>query len=260
LTEEGVRLQKYLARAGVASRRACEGMIADGRVRVDGQLITEPGTRVRAGSVVELDGHRVQPAPARWVALHKPPGYVCTRKDPQGRPTVYSLLPESMRQLFHVGRLDLMTEGLLLFTNEGELAHRVLHPRHRTLRRYEVVLHGPSPSDLVHHLLRGVELEDGMAAADTAGLAPGQDAGAPLLTIEIHEGRNREIRRMMDALGVKIRSLKRVTLGPIELGELSLGGWRELSAEEVDALRAIATASGERSAEQENTDGSEAWT
>lgn len=260
MTEGGVRLQKYLARAGVASRRACEELIADGRVRVDGRLVTEPGTRVRAGSVVEVDGRRVRPAPARWVTLHNSPGYVCTREDPQGRPTVYSLLPESMRQLFHVGRLDLMTEGLLLLTNEGELAHRVLHPSHRTPRRYEVVLHGPSPSDLVDRLLSGVELEDGMAAADRASLASGPDAGAPLLAIEIHEGRNREIRRMMDALGVKIRSLKRVTLGPIELGDLSLGRWRELSAEEVDALRAIAMAGGERSPEQEDTDGSEAWT
>jgi 23S rRNA pseudouridine2605 synthase len=165
-----------------------------------------------------------------------------------------------MGQLFHVGRLDLMTEGLLLLTNEGELAHRVLHPSHRTPRRYEVVLHGPPPSDLVDRLLSGVELEDGMAAADRASLAPGPDAGAPLLAIEIHEGRNREIRRMMDTLGVKIRSLKRVTLGPIELGDLSLGRWRELSAEEVDELRAIVMAAGERSPEQEDTDGSEAWT
>ncbi len=259
MTEGGVRLQKYLARAGVASRRACEELIADGRVRVDGRLVTELGTRVRAGSVVELDGRRVRPARARWVALHKPSGYVCTREDPQGRPTVYRLLPESMRQLFHVGRLDLMTEGLLLLTNEGELAHRVLHPSHRTPRRYEVVLDGPAPSHLVDRLLSGVELADGMAAADAASLAPGPEAGAPLLAIEIHEGRNREIRRMMEALGVRIRSLKRVTLGPIELGDLSLGGWRELSAEEVKALRAIATAAGERSPEQADTDGSEAW-
>jgi 23S rRNA pseudouridine2605 synthase len=209
--------------------------------------------------VVEVDGRRVRPAPARWVALHKPPGYVCTREDPRGRPTVYNLLPESMRQLFHVGRLDLMTEGLLLFTNEGEVAHSLLHPSRRTPRRYEVILHGPPPADLVDRLLQGIRLEDGMAAADAASLAPGPEAGAPLLAIEIHEGRNREIRRMMDALGVKIRSLKRVALGPIELGGLSLGDWRELSAAEVDGLRTIAAA-GERSPDREDTDGSEAWT
>lgn len=236
MTEE-IRLQKYLARAGVASRRACEELIAAGRVRVDGEVVVRPGTRVTPGSIVEVDGRRVEQPSARWVALHKPPGYVCSRRDPQGRPTVYDLLPDDMRPLFHVGRLDIMSEGLLLFTNEGEAAHRLLHPSSRTPRRYEVALVESPPADLTDRLLAGIELEDGRAAADEARLDPGSGRRAPRLQLELHEGRNREIRRMMEVLGVKIRSLKRLALGPIELGRLRPGEWRDLSEVEIAALR-----------------------
>ncbi len=234
---EETRLQKYLARAGVASRRACEELIAAGRVRVDGEVVLRPGTRVGPESVVEVDGRRVEPSLARWIALHKPPGYVCAREDPQGRPTVYDLLPADLRPLFHVGRLDIMSEGLLLLTNEGEAAHRLLHPSSETPRRYQVVLVEPPPADLTDRLLAGVELEDGLAAADEARLVPERGRRGATLQLELHEGRNREVRRMMKALGVKIRSLKRLALGPIELGRLRPGEWRDLSEKEIAALR-----------------------
>ena len=234
---ERIRLQKYLARAGVASRRACEELIAAGLVRVDGSVVTRPGTRVGPGSVVEVDGRRVELAPARWIALHKPPGYVCSREDPEGRPTVYDLLPTDLRPLFHVGRLDIMSEGLLLFTNEGGTAHRLLHPSSETPRRYEVAIFKPYPLDLTDRLLAGVELDDGPAAVDEARLEPAARGGGAVLHVRLHEGRNRVIRRMMEALGVRIRSLKRMALGPIELGGLRPREWRDLSDVEVEALR-----------------------
>lgn len=244
MTDRGTRLQKYLARAGVASRRACEELIAAGRVRVDGEIVTRPGTRVRPGSAVEVDGRPLTPAAARWVALHKPPGYVCTRKDPRGRPTIYDLLPPTLGPLFHVGRLDMLSEGLLLLTNEGDAAHRLLHPSSQTPRRYEVGLGEPVPPGLVERLLSGVELDDGLAAADRAHLR--KSRGGAVLLIELHEGRNREIRRLMARLDVGIRYLKRLALGPIELGELAPGDWRDLSSAEAAALRDAAASDPDR--------------
>lgn len=236
-----MRLQKYLSRAGVASRRASEEIIVEGRVRVDGRVVTELGTRVDpASSVVEVDGRRVRLQPARWLALHKPPACLCTRDDPEGRRTVYDLLPAGSAGLFHVGRLDYMSEGLLLLTNEGGVAHRLLHPSAETPRRYEVEIGEPVPPRLVRTLLEGIELEDGPAAADAAALLPGQEPGEKRLLITLHEGRNREIRRLMDALGVEIHRLRRLSFGPIELGDLPAGAHRALTEDEVGSLRATA--------------------
>lgn len=236
----GVRLQKYLARAGVASRRASEELIRQGRVRVDGREVSEPGVRVDPESaVVEVDGETVERSPARWVSLHKPPGYVCTRSDPEDRPTVYDLLPAELEELFHVGRLDLMSEGLLLLSNEGDVSHHLLHPSTGVERRYEVGIVGDGPPDLPERLLAGVQLEDGPAAADAASLLPGGEEG-PVLLLTLHEGRNREIRRMLAAVGVGIRYLKRTALGPIRLGDLPRGDWRDLGEEEVAELRSLA--------------------
>lgn len=234
-----MRLQKFLSRAGVASRRAAERLIEAGRVSVDGRVVTELGTRVASGeAVVEVDGRRAELGPAAWLALHKPSRTLCTRDDPAGRPTVYDLLPDGPPQeLFHMGRLDFMSEGLLLLTNEGDVAHRLLHPRNETPRRYEVALDEPVPPDLAPRLLRGVELEDGPAAATAAAVLPGREAGEKLLLVTLTEGRNREIRRMMERVGVGIRSLKRIAFGPIELGDLRPGEHRALSGEEVEALR-----------------------
>lgn len=237
-----MRLQKYLSRAGVASRRKSERLIEAGRVRVDGRVVTELGVRVDpASAVVEVDGRRVELAPPLWVALHKPPGYLCSRFDPRGRPTVYDLLPPgAYQQLFHVGRLDYMSEGLLLLTNEGDVAHGVLHPSGETPRRYVVALLEPVPEDLPARLLAGVPLEDGPAAADRARFVADAAPGERRLSVVLHEGRNREIRRMMEALGVRIASLKRVALGPIELGDLPPGEHRRLTDEEMGRLHAEA--------------------
>lgn len=236
-----VRLQKFLARAGVASRRASEELIRDGRVRVDGATVTEMGVKVDPDRVrVTVDGEVVERQPARWIALHKPPRYLCTRDDPEGRPTVYDLLPEGpLQDLFHVGRLDFLSEGLLLLSNEGDVAHRLLHPSSGTPRRYEVEL-VDAPPELAERLLAGVELEDGPASADAAGLLPaGPEEPGPTLLLTLREGRNREIRRMLDALDVDVRRLRRLAFGPVELDGLAPGEWRELAAEEIESLREI---------------------
>lgn len=246
MTGGGMRLQKYLSRAGVASRRASEELIRQGRVAVDGTVVTRMGFRVDPErSTVTVDGREVRPSPPRWIALHKEPGCLCTRSDPAGRPTVYDVLPDDMEELFHVGRLDYMSEGLLLLTNQGDLAHRLLHPSTEVQKRYEVGLVDPAPPGLARRLLEGVELEDGPAAADAASLLPpGTDREGTVLLVTLHEGRNREIRRMLDALGVRIRYLRRTAFGPIELGRLSPGSWRELTPDEVAALSRRASEDG----------------
>ena len=242
---EVVRLQKFLARAGVASRRASEGLIEEGRVAVDGVTVDTLGARVDPEtSVVTVDGERVERRPARWVALHKPPGYLCTRDDPRGRPTVYELLPERLHDLFHVGRLDFLSEGLLLLTNEGDVAHRLLHPSSETLKRYEVGIVESAPDRLAERLLEGVELEDGPASADAAALLPGVPGEGPRLLLTLHEGRNREIRRMLEAVDAKIRYLRRLAFGPVELGDLPEGQWRELEGSALASVRAVGRGNG----------------
>jgi 23S rRNA pseudouridine2605 synthase len=237
-----VRLQKFLSRAGVASRRRSERLIEAGRVRVDGELVTELGVRVDpASSVVEVDGRRVELTPILWIALHKPPAYLCSRGDPRGRPTVYDLLPQEQRgRLFHVGRLDFMSEGLLLLCNEGDVANQLLHPSGEMQRRYVVTVAEPVPADLVRRLEDGVPLEGGAArVARATMLTPAKD-GEQRLLILLREGRNRHIRRMLQTIGVRISSLQRVAFGPVELGDLRPGEHRVLTPSEVERLRAFA--------------------
>lgn len=237
----GVRLQKYLSRAGVASRRAGERLIVEGRVSVDGEVVSELGVRVDPDTqVVRVDGVPVCPQPMRWLAVHKPVGYLTTRDDDRNRRTVYSLLPEGSDDLFHVGRLDMMTEGLLIFTNDGETAHRLLHPGYAIPRRYCVEIKGRVSRALIRRLEHGVPLEDGVARAEAVRVAlASRRAGEELSSIQLtlREGRNREIRRLMEAVGLSVTRLVRVSFGPIELGELASGQSRELSAAEVSALR-----------------------
>ncbi len=236
-----VRLQKFLARAGVASRRKSEEIIAAGRVRVDGRIVSEVGSTVDPDQQrVEVDGREVHLSPARWIALHKPPAFLCTRADPAGRPTIYDLLSESDAELFHVGRLDYLSEGLLLLTNEGGVAHRLLHPSHELIRRYLVGVLGPVDPALPTRLLAGVRLEDGPARATRAAWSGALAGREPVLSLSLAEGRNREIRRMLAAMDVKIRWLRRIAFGPIALGALPRGEVRELEAAEVHALRSEA--------------------
>jgi 23S rRNA pseudouridine2605 synthase len=232
-----VRLQKLLARAGLASRRGAEDLIRAGRVRVNGNVVTVLGTTVDpAHDDVQVDGRRVRVAEPVWIALYKPAGHVTTRRDPQGRPTVYDLLPPRLRRLFHVGRLDVASEGLLLLTNDGDAANRLLHPRYEVERVYEVEVAGSVDTTARSRLLQGVPLGDGIARAiDVRRLTP-VARGRDRLRITLTEGRNREVRRMFAALGYDVRRLRRVRYGPVRLARLAPGTWRPLTARERQAL------------------------
>jgi len=240
-TAGDMRLQKYLSRAGVASRRAAESMILAGRVSVNGRVVTELGTRVDPSTDrVAVDGEPVALVEPVWIALHKPPGHVTTRSDPQGRPTIYDLIPESYAGLFHVGRLDVDSEGLLLLTNQGDVSHRLLHPRRGVDRVYEVLVRGAVTDEGIRRLLEGVELEDGVARAVTVRRLPGAGPGRTRLRVTLREGRKREVRRLFAVIGHPVRRLVRVRFGPIRLGRLERGRWRRLSAAEIAALRRAA--------------------
>lgn len=241
-----MRLQKYLARAGVASRRGSEDLIREGRVRVNGQVVTEMGVKVEGDERVEVDGRVVAPDAPMWIMLHKPAGYVTTRDDPQGRPTVYDLLPDRFDGLFHVGRLDLDSEGLLLLTNEGGAANKLMHPSHQVDRVYVVDVVGAVDEATRRRILDGVELEDGPARAREVEIVARESAGrgagaAPHTRVRLlmREGRKREVRRIFDAVDHPVRRLVRERLGPIRLGSLAQGEWRELKPAEVEAIRRI---------------------
>lgn len=237
--DASVRLQKFLSQAGVASRRAAEQLMVSGRVRVNGRPATEPGIKVDPErDVIEVDGRRVRPAAPLWIALHKPRGYVTTRSDPHGRSTVYELLPAEHRRLFHVGRLDYDSEGLLLLTNDGDTAERLQHPRYEVDRVYNVDVAEPLTDVARRALLAGVTLEDGLARVRGLRRLRGQETGAERWAVTMREGKKREVRRLFEAVGSPVRRLRRVRYGPIELGTLRPGAWRKLTPREVRALRA----------------------
>jgi 23S rRNA pseudouridine2605 synthase len=234
-----MRLAKYLATAGVASRRASEEIVRAGRVTIAGETVTDPARDVEPGDAVALDGRLVSTVHERVVyALNKPAGVVSTARDPQGRPTVVTMLPQTER-LYPVGRLDIDTTGLILLTNQGELAHRLTHPRFEVEKTYRVVLAGPSVRDSeLRALSEGVELEDGRTAP-----ARVRRISADTIEITIHEGRKRQVKRMCEAVGHPVKRLERVRLGPLELGDLPRGRWRRLSDAEVQALMAASNES-----------------
>jgi 23S rRNA pseudouridine2605 synthase len=233
-----VRLGKYLATAGVASRRGAEELVRAGRVTVAGAQVTDPARDVGASDRVAVDGTPVDPDRRRVVyAVNKPAGVVCTASDPQGRRTITSLVPADLR-LYPVGRLDIDTTGLILLTNDGELAHRLTHPRFEVEKTYRAVLANPPLREAALRALRdGVELDDGRTApARVRRTAP------DTIELTIHEGRKRQVRRMCEAVGHPVRRLQRIRLGTLELGELRLGGYRRLSAAEVASLSAASGA------------------
>lgn len=239
IDERGERLQKYLARAGAGSRRECERLISEGRISVDGQVVTELGTRIVPGiHVVRVDGARVEPPPLKWIALNKPAGYLTTRTDDRNRPTVYELLPEKHHRLFHVGRLDRMTEGLLILTNDGDVAHRLLHPRYGLARRYRAEVEGAFGADEARRLERGIRLEDGFARVEDIEAQPthGLPRGT-IVSLTLREGRKREVRRLLEALGLTVRRLIRTSFGSVQLADLEPGAWRVLELAEIEALR-----------------------
>jgi 23S rRNA pseudouridine2605 synthase len=236
--EDPIRLQVYLARSGVASRRASEELITAGRVRVNGRVVRELGTKVDpARDVVLVNGRRVQPERPVWVALNKPQGYVTTRDDPQRRSTVYDLLPPELHHLFHVGRLDLNSEGLLLLTNEGQVANRLMHPRYGVTKEYLADVEGTPTHATLARLVHGIELDDGRAEAQEAELVYA-GASSSRVRLVLQEGRYREVRRMFDAIGHPVRGLRRVRFGPIQLASLARGAWRYLGTTERQRLQA----------------------
>ncbi len=226
-----VRLNRYLASAGVGSRRAVDELIRAGRVTVNGE-VGELGAAVGDGDVVAVDGRPVAPQELAYLMLHKPSGVVTTASDPQHRRTVVDLV-ESPQRVYPVGRLDRDTTGLLLLTNDGELANRLAHPRHGVDKTYVAEVEGDPPPEAIRRLAEGVELDDGPTAPARA-----RRMGAGRLELVIHEGRNRQVRRMCEAVGHPVRHLHRTAYGPLELGTLAPGRWRPLTAEEVAALRA----------------------
>jgi 23S rRNA pseudouridine2605 synthase len=231
-----VRLNAYLARAGVASRRRSDDLIKAGRVRVNG----EPGrldTFVAAGDVVEVDGRRVEPQRLAYVLLHKPPGVVTTARDPHGRPTVVGLVGHPLR-IVPVGRLDADTTGILVLTNDGPLAHRLAHPRYGVEKVYVADVEGAPTEDDLALLRWGVELEDGRTAP-----ARVRSLGRSRIELTLHEGRKRQVRRMCEAVGHPVRRLHRSKYAGLGLGDLQRGEWRELTDDEVGALRRSASAS-----------------
>ena len=236
MSEEKIRLQKVLAQAGVASRRASEELIVAGRVEVNNEVVTELGTRVDPETdTIRVDGSRI-PAPRKhlYLALNKPRGVVSTMDDPEGRPDLTQYLPRKQR-LFHVGRLDTDTEGLLLLTNDGELAHRLTHPSYEVPKTYLVDCEGLLDNRSLRRLEKGVKLDDGPAKADRVKLVTRSDARS-MISLTLHEGRNRIVRRMMDAIGHPVRQLARTSIGPVRLGQLPVGETRELTRQELGEL------------------------
>lgn len=235
---EPERLQKFLSRAGVASRRAAEEMIRAGRVSVNAEVVSGLGVKIAAGTdEVRVDGRVVEPPRELWyLMLNKPAGVVTTLNDPQGRPTVAAYVPDDAPRLFPVGRLDYATTGLLLLTNDGELAHALMHPRHHVPKVYRVEVDGvPNGADLMR-LRDGVELDDGLTAPALVRLVDKRPRRA-VLEVTLREGRKRQVRRMLSAVGHPVRSLARTSYGPLPLGSLAEGAVRMLSEEEVRALR-----------------------
>ena len=235
---EGIRLQKFISRSGRASRREAEELMRAGRVSVNGAVVSEMGTRVVPWQdAVTVDGKPVTIGSVRWVAFHKPVGALTTRSDPHGGETIYDLLPEDLRALRYVGRLDRDASGLILLTNDGEEAHRLQHPSGEIEREYEIEVAGTVERGTIRTLLNGVELEDGPATARRAKLL---NVGPVVsrLTIVLTEGRKREVRRMMSAVGHPVLKLSRIRFGTVALGDLEPGGWRDLDRKELAALSA----------------------
>jgi 23S rRNA pseudouridine2605 synthase len=238
-TSEGIRLQKVLAAAGLGSRRACEILIDQGRVEVDGQVVLEQGLRVDpARQVIKVDGLRIPTAPGHVVlALNKPRGVHSTMSDERGRPCVGDYLAGRRERLFHVGRLDADTEGLLLLTNDGELAQRLAHPSHGVTKTYLAQVRGTIPRDLGRTLRAGVELDDGMVRVDRFKVVTSAP-GRALVEVVLHEGRKHVVRRLLAAVGHPVEGLVRVKVGPIGLGDLRSGKVRTLTITEVGELYA----------------------
>lgn len=235
-----IRLQKILSQAGIASRRAAERLIAEGRVTVNGATVLTMGMKANPErDDIRVDGRRIKTGvKRRYILLNKPAGYVTTRSDPQRRPTVIDLLPGVREYVYPVGRLDYDTEGLILLTNDGDLAARLTHPRHGVERTYEARVAGMPDREAIDRLREGIPLDGRRTLpADVVLLNAGRRDREGVLRLTIREGRNRQVRRMCEAVGHPVQTLRRVRIGPISDRRLKPGQWRELTPQEVAALR-----------------------
>ncbi|MBQ9519480.1 MAG: rRNA pseudouridine synthase [Firmicutes bacterium] len=232
-----VRLQKYLADAQVASRRKAEEIILSGRVSVNGEVITQLGTKVEEGDTVCLDGKEVRPTEKLvYIMLHKPDGYVTTAKEQFGRPAVLDLVDCGYR-IYPVGRLDYDTSGLLLLTNDGDLTYKLTHPKHNVEKTYIAQVEGTPTEEEMKRFREGLEIEDYVTAP--AKIKVLKKATLTTLKIVIHEGKNRQVRKMCDAIGHKVRRLKRVATGRLSLGDLEMGKYRHLTEDEIEYLKTL---------------------
>ncbi len=246
-----MRLNKFLAHAGIASRRAADKHIAAGRVRVNGQVVREMGVQIDpARDQVAVDGKPVTTAQSQrlYLLLNKPAGVITSRKDPEGRKTILDLIPKKHHHLHPVGRLDFQSEGLVLLTDDGDLTQRLTHPSFQHEKEYWVQVDGPVPNVVIYKFRKGVELEDGMARARVRRLSkiPAEqrfwiqdDPKRTWLVFILHEGRNRQIRRMCEALDLRVRRLVRIRIESIHLGDLKPGQWRPASSRQLRAIQAI---------------------
>ena len=231
------RLNKVLAHAGLGSRRHCEELIVRGRVAIDGQIVRELGTRVGPEQAVTVDGQPIHRQQLVYWLVHKPPGYLCTNHDPAGRPLALELVPHVPERVYTVGRLDEASEGLLLLTNDGDLAHGLTHPSRGVPKTYLAEVSGVPSRGTLRRLREGVDLDDGRTAPAQARLAQTTPTGSAL-EIVIHEGRNRQVRRMCEAVGHPVRRLVRTRFGPLRDNRLAPGQWRVLTQAEIRALYA----------------------
>jgi pseudouridine synthase len=231
-----VRLQKFLADAGVASRRAAEKIILDGKVRVNGQIIRLLGTKVDpVHDEVSVDGKAIRTKRKLYIALHKPPGCVCSHRDELGRPTIYDLLPKEWQIVHSVGRLDFNTEGLIFLTNDGQFALHLTHPRYGVRKKYIATVEGRVEPEMLARFMRGVFHGGEKLKAEKARLM-GSSRAKSVVELELSEGKNREVRRLFESQNLVVQRLQRVQIGKIKLGELKLGRWRTLTETEIRTL------------------------
>lgn len=250
---EGERLQKVMAAAGVASRRVCEDLIAQGRVTVNGAVVSEPGRRILTTDLVTVDGTAIQlDTSKRYVMLNKPVGFVSSLQDESGRPDLREFTRDYEERLFNVGRLDAATSGLLVLTNDGELAHVLAHPSFGVSKTYIAKVSGVVTAQTISKLTRGIELDDGPIKADKARVLPaGAGRAESIVELTLHSGRNRIVRRMMDAVGHPVTELVRRQFGPLHLGTLPAGATRDLTKVELGQLLTISRSAAPTEEEQE---------
>ncbi len=226
--EKGIRLNRFLASCGVASRRGSEPLIAEGRVTINGEIVLSPGMRVMPGDHVKYDGKLLQQATKLSLLLNKPKGYLCTRSDPEGRKTIYELLSKKFGRLNYVGRLDYQSEGLLILTNSGDLTEALTHPRHHVEKEYEVYLDHMFDRELIPRLLEGFRFEEGHAKAERVSMDSRRK-----LRVVLCQGYNRQIRRMFSKLGFKVKRLERIRIGSLTDPALSVGKFRVLNSKDL---------------------------